>query len=254
MSAPSSALSTPTTSVFVYTRNVFEFRSSWAWRVASGSGPAMTVEVGRPRTTSRARLGPESAQWAPAVEGSSSSSTWLIRLKVSCSRPLAAETTTGEPPMCGAARFAFSRMVCEGTAKMTAEAPSSPTAQSAVTRSDSGKAWPARCGCSLASDSRAASASVRASSRTSMPRRARMIASVVPHVVVPTTAAGPGGWGGEAISAQPYRDGVVGASGGGLQPASTTPVEPQRTHWIHGRRPLVLRLSKGEGSFAHDDG
>ena len=190
-SAP--AISVPITSVFVYTRNVDEFSRRCASSAASRSADATADDVGRPWTTSRARLGPDSTQRRRRLTPSSSASTVLIRLSVPLSSPLQADTTTASPAMSGDARRAFSRSELLGTANNTTGAPDSPAAQSAVTLSVSGNRWPgSRSAISRADSSPAASAGVRASKRTSIPRRAIISPSVTPHEVVPTTAAGPG--------------------------------------------------------------
>src|SRR5881398_307893 len=66
-SAPQS--STPTTSTFVYGRNMRVPTSSWKCRAVAGSTEATTVGAGRPAAISRLMFGPDSAgvaAWAEA--------------------------------------------------------------------------------------------------------------------------------------------------------------------------------------------
>ncbi len=79
----------------------------------------MTLLAGRPRAISRARLGPDMAAIRPAAAGISDASTSVMRSKVSCSMPLATDSSTASPCIAGATRAAVDRIAAAGTAKMT---------------------------------------------------------------------------------------------------------------------------------------
>ncbi len=67
LSAP--AISQPTTSGFVYTRNARPMNTRWSTAAVSASPIAMTDAVGCPSATSRARLGPVSTPMRSGVVG-----------------------------------------------------------------------------------------------------------------------------------------------------------------------------------------
>ncbi len=93
---------------------------------------------------SLARLGPEiTATWdgsTPVTE----TMTWLIRISVSSSMPLARLTRVAPPRISGAQRSRLPRIVCAGTPSSTVDASRRASAASAVARIPGGSNVPGR--------------------------------------------------------------------------------------------------------------
>ena len=132
------AISHPTTSGLVYTRNVGVRSTSWTWRAMDSSAMATTVAAGWPAAISRARFGPVStpARWP----GTTWAMTSVMRRWVPCSSPLASDST-GVPARDAipTARSSTVRKPCDGTAMITSAAPVTASSSDAVARSDVGQ-------------------------------------------------------------------------------------------------------------------
>ncbi len=138
--------STPTTSDDEYRRSVEEDRRSRRVSARSCSSEAMTAAVAAPWTSSTAKLGPDStAKWSSRSAAMPSSKvTWLMRVRVSGSMPLVAETTARgpSPTLCRNSRKTW-RKPWDGTAITSNEAVSS-SSRSAVGTTVSGSSTPGR--------------------------------------------------------------------------------------------------------------
>src|SRR5437870_4123887 len=183
LSAPQS--STPTTSGFVYTRNIRVPTISWKCRAVAASTDATTVGAGSPAAISRLMFGPESTATRPGA--SASAQSWLIR------RPSSASPFVADSRRCsarsGRSRSRSARMPWLGAATMRSSH-ARPRFSSAVTSTWSGMRMPARYfRFSRRAPMSAACAGSRAHSTTSRPpSRARIVARVVPHAPAPRTA------------------------------------------------------------------
>ena len=100
------AISHPTTSGFVYTRNVCGHEQLLQLlRRRRHRAVATTDAVGWPSAISRTRLGPVSTAIVSAsTRGNTASTTWLMRASVPCSMPLVRLTTSVSSAIAGAAR------------------------------------------------------------------------------------------------------------------------------------------------------
>ena len=175
---------------------------------------------GLPAASSLERFGPESA--ATGRPGSASAISSDMRRPVSASIPLVALSSVASAATSGATASRFAASVLDGTAKTTSGAPGRASA-TAVTVSAGGKlTFGTRRVWQRSASSAVASMAVRASSVTGIALRARWMASVVPHAVVPTTSA---------LS-----------SGGGTGPRYVSPEERRAPPWpIFGSVPASSR-------------
>ena len=137
-SAPQS--STPTTSTFVYGRNMRVPTSSWKCRAVAGSTEATTVGAGRPAAISRLMFGPDSTATRSGARASAQS--WLMR-RPSSFRPFVAERRRCRVPRRGATRSRSARTPRLGAVTMTSSALMA-RSRSAVTVTLSGTRMPGR--------------------------------------------------------------------------------------------------------------
>jgi hypothetical protein len=134
----------PTTSGFVYTRKNGAMNRDWRLSAVASSTHATTEADGIRRTTSRARLGPDTTAIRLGSRSASSAITSVIRRRVSCSMPFVSETSGVRSSSSGTTRRNTSRNAWEGTARTTTEARWRAFSRSPVARSDGGSSNPGR--------------------------------------------------------------------------------------------------------------
>ena len=103
----------------------------------------MTVAAGCPAVISLARFGPEITATCDGSTPVTSTMTWLIRISVPSSMPLAALTRVAPGVIRPAHCSRLARIVCAGTASSTVVTPLSASAGSAVARMPAATARPA---------------------------------------------------------------------------------------------------------------
>ena len=96
------------------------------------------MAAGCSSTISLARFGPVTTATRAGSTPVTWTITWLIRISVSSSMPLATLTSVASPPMASRHCSRLARNVCDGTASSTVHAPSSAAAASLVARIDVG--------------------------------------------------------------------------------------------------------------------
>ena len=137
-------ISVPMTSALVYGRKYPAFSMRCTATARPESLQAMTVAAGCPAVISLARLGPEITAACDGSTPVTSTMTWLIRIRVPNSMPLAALTRVALLAIRPAHRSRLVRIVCAGTASSTVVAPVKASAGSAVARMPAGNCTPGR--------------------------------------------------------------------------------------------------------------
>ena len=102
------------------------------------SGIASTAAAAYPSATSLAMFGP--ARMPAGCPGSTSSTIWLIRMLVPCSRPFTRDTTGTQGRSSLASSVSTLRNPCDGTPITITSAQLAASEKSVVARSDSGSA------------------------------------------------------------------------------------------------------------------
>ena len=131
--------SAPMTSALVYGRKYPVDSARCSVTARPESAQATTVAAGCSSAISLARFGPVTTATRDGSAPVTCTTTWLIRISVSSSMPLARLTSVTSSPMQAApSRARLARSVCDGTASSTVHAPASASAGSLVARIDFG--------------------------------------------------------------------------------------------------------------------
>ncbi len=190
--------SAPMTSALVYGRKYRVASARCRVTARPESAHATTVAAGCSSAISLARLGPVTTATREGSAPVTWTTTWLIRINVSSSMPLARLTSVTSSPSRSFQSVRLARSVCDGTASSTVHAPASASAALLVARIDFDSSTSPRYSVfrwvSLISS---ASSWRRAHRVTSLPASANTLASAVPHAPAPMTAA--------STTASPYR-------------------------------------------------